>query len=187
MRATGAAGRAVLAAPLLAADATASPAGREPDSSLARCHALYWLTANLAEEAPVGLVLDDAHWADASSLRFLQFALPRLEGLPVAVVLATRAAEPGVDHHALDALAADPLALVLRPAGGARAADRSSHGRARRAAAPGAGGRGRHGARARRRGARRRRPAAQGERASRAVGGARRRARRGAVRGRHPE
>src|SRR5438445_8429188 len=47
-------------------DATAT--GGDP--SVAQFHSLYWLTANLAEEAPVALVIDDIHWADASSLRF---------------------------------------------------------------------------------------------------------------------
>lgn len=33
--------------------------------------ALYWLTADLAVEDPLLLVVDDAHWADVPSLRFL--------------------------------------------------------------------------------------------------------------------
>src|SRR4051812_42755810 len=100
----------------------AGPAGAlvagEPEQAadpLTLFHALYWLTANLAEEAPVALVLDDLHWADANSLRFLQFLVPRLEELPALVALATRAHEPGLDRRAIDALATDPLALVLRP------------------------------------------------------------------------
>ena len=34
-------------------------------------HALYWLTANLAAERPLALLVDDAHWADAASLGVL--------------------------------------------------------------------------------------------------------------------
>ena len=96
-----------------------APAGApvpESDPSWAHFHALYWLVANLAEDdGAVALAIDDAHWADASSLRFLQFLAPRLGELPVLLVLAARPSEPGTDHRALDALATDPLTAVLRP------------------------------------------------------------------------
>src|SRR5438067_12441357 len=42
--------------------------GRSLDPAWSHLHALYWLTANFAEEAPVALAIDDAHWADAESL-----------------------------------------------------------------------------------------------------------------------
>ena len=68
----GAAGRA--AALLLGGDASV-PAG----ASHGLLHALYWLCANLAEETPVLLAVDDLQWADELSLRFLGFlvAAPR--------------------------------------------------------------------------------------------------------------
>ena len=44
-----------------------------PDASFAVLHGLYWLCANLAADQLVVLSVDDAHWADASSLRFLAF------------------------------------------------------------------------------------------------------------------
>src|ERR671917_290484 len=75
-----------------------------PDPALAHFHALYWLIANRAEQGPVALVVDDVHWADASSLRFLAFVVPRLEGLPVLLALATRTAEPGADRRPVDAI-----------------------------------------------------------------------------------
>src|SRR4051794_27598850 len=110
-------GAAGLAQPLLDPGGRAGdPGDAGSDVSLARFHALYWLTANLAEEAPVGLVVDDVHWADSSSLRFLQFLIPRVEELPVLVALASRPPEPGADRKPIDALATDPLAHVLRPA-----------------------------------------------------------------------
>jgi DNA-binding CsgD family transcriptional regulator len=105
-------GAAGLAEPLLGGGQAPGRAVVEP---LALFHALYWLTANLAEDEPVALVIDDLHWADASSLRFLQFLAPRLEELPVLVALATRAREVGLDRRAIDALATDPLAVALRP------------------------------------------------------------------------
>jgi predicted ATPase len=39
------------------------------DTSFAVLHGLYWLAANMAEVRPVLVVVDDAHWADGSSLR----------------------------------------------------------------------------------------------------------------------
>ncbi len=78
-------------------------------------HALYWLCANLADEAPVALVVDDLHWADRASLRFLEFLGRRLEGLPLLVVAATRVDEPGADHELLRALGRGPAARVLEP------------------------------------------------------------------------
>ena len=96
-------------------------AGSEPvpsgaGASLVYFHALHWLIANLVERAPTVLALDDAHWADVSSLRFLRFLMPRLEELPALVALAARPREPGASGEALDALAADRSATVLRPA-----------------------------------------------------------------------
>ena len=49
-------------------------------------HGLYWLTANLAARQPVLIVVDDAHWADAASLRWLAYLAGRLEGPEVAVL-----------------------------------------------------------------------------------------------------
>src|SRR5918992_4387694 len=116
-RATLLHGAAGLAAPLLGRglpEREAADPGADP--SLAHFHALYWLTANLAEEAPTALVVDDVHWADAGSLLFVGFLLPRLDELPVLVALAARSPEPGVDRQTINALATDPLARVLRPA-----------------------------------------------------------------------
>ena len=110
-------GAASLAVPLVSAGSVAAEDdAARVDAAPARFHALYWLTANLAEEAPVALVIDDVQWADAASLRFLGFLLPRLEELPVLLALASRPSEPGIDRRPIDALATDALALVLRPA-----------------------------------------------------------------------
>lgn len=53
-------------------------------------HALYWLCANLAEEQPLLILVDDLQWADELSLRFLGFLARRLDGLTVAVIAGTR-------------------------------------------------------------------------------------------------
>ena len=88
------------------------------DPSFATLNALYWLTANLAEQAPVLLAVDDAHWADEPSLRFLRFLAPRLDDVPVALVLAARPAGSAV----LAELLADPDVAIVRPRGLSEAA-----------------------------------------------------------------
>ena len=77
-------------------------------------HALYWLTAALAERSPLLLIVDDAHWSDAASLQYLAFLLPRLEELPVLLVLARRPGETE-QNCTLARIATDPLAQRLAP------------------------------------------------------------------------
>jgi DNA-binding CsgD family transcriptional regulator len=84
-----------------------------PDPSFAVLHGLYWLCANLAAERPLALVVDDAHWADGASLRFLAFLLPRLEELHAAVLLGARPAEAGESRELLAALTTDPATEVV--------------------------------------------------------------------------
>src|SRR6266571_1338010 len=84
------------------------------DPSFAILHGLYWLCANLATAGPVCLVVDDAHWADAPSLRYLAFLLTRLQELDVALVLATRPRDPGTDGELLATLTTDASAEVIR-------------------------------------------------------------------------
>jgi DNA-binding CsgD family transcriptional regulator len=87
------------------------PSGVDP--SFAILHGLYWLCANLAAASPLCIVVDDAHWADAPSLRYLAFLLTRLEELDVALVLATRPCEAGTDAELLASVATDPSAQVI--------------------------------------------------------------------------
>jgi DNA-binding CsgD family transcriptional regulator len=105
------AGAAVLAEPVLFA---ADPeAGAEP--SFSALHGLYWLTVNLADARPLLLAVDDVHWADVASLRWLIYLARRLAGVPLALVLATRAAEPGPVQELLDELLVIPEVAVLQP------------------------------------------------------------------------
>ena len=64
------------------------------DDPFAARHALYWLTANLSAERPLALFVDDAHWADTASMDVLVHVAHRLEGIPVALVVACRTEEP---------------------------------------------------------------------------------------------
>jgi DNA-binding CsgD family transcriptional regulator len=83
------------------------------DPSFAILHGLYWLCANLGRRCPLLLCIDDVHWADQASLRFLHYLGRRVGELPVAVVAAARPAEPTGGSPLLAALAADPSAEVL--------------------------------------------------------------------------
>jgi DNA-binding CsgD family transcriptional regulator len=87
------------------------------DPSFAILHGLYWLCANLGRRSPLLLCVDDAHWADHASLRFLSFLGRRVDELPVAVVAAARPADSAEGSLLLAAFAADPSieALTLAP------------------------------------------------------------------------
>lgn len=70
------------------------PGGDRESDSFAVLHGLYWVTAAMAERRPLLLAMDDAHLADAGSLDYLGFLLPRLEELPVLLILTARPNEP---------------------------------------------------------------------------------------------
>ena len=107
------AGAAALARPVLfAADPDDSA---EPSFSV--LHGLYWLTVNLADARPLLVTVDDAHWADVASLRWLIYLARRLAGVPLALVLATRAAGPGHVQELLDELLVIPEVAVHHPGG----------------------------------------------------------------------
>lgn len=78
-------------------------------------HGLFWLTTNVASEAPMLLCVDDAHWCDGASLRFLLYLRRRLEGLPVLLLIAARPGEPGSEEHLVDLVGAGERARVVRP------------------------------------------------------------------------
>jgi len=106
------AGAAGLARPALLAELPSPGA----DPVFATLHGLFWLCVNLAERAAVAVLVDDAQWADAPSLRFLNYLARRLDGLAIGVVLGLRAGEPRASGELVSALADDPSASVLRPA-----------------------------------------------------------------------
>ena len=89
---------------------------RDAADAYAILHGLYWFVANLADLRPVLLLVDDAQWADAASLRWLAFLLHRLDGMPVALMLAMRSREAAVEEAPLDEFVSDPDVLMIRPA-----------------------------------------------------------------------
>lgn len=113
-------GAAGLAAPLLglAADAKAEryTGALGDDPTAAALHGLYWLTANLAAESPLLVAVDDMHWSDTASLRFLAYLARRIGELPILLLAASR---PPIEAHApelIEALGADPAVRRLEPA-----------------------------------------------------------------------
>ena len=108
------AGAAALAEPLF--DAAQLDAGPVADSSLATLHGLYWLTSNIAARRRLLLAIDDLHWCDLPSLRWLAYLLPRMEGLDLLVLVGLRPAEPGEDPALVGQIVSDSLATVVRPA-----------------------------------------------------------------------
>ena len=108
-------GAAANARPILGGDAGIPQAIGE-DRVLSLVHGLYWLAANLADEAPLLLCVDDAHWADPPSLRFLRYLARRLDGLRVVLLVATRPVERGTPQgDAIARLAAEEDCLELDP------------------------------------------------------------------------
>jgi DNA-binding CsgD family transcriptional regulator len=93
----------------------ASAADGGASDAFAALHGLYWFAVNLSGLRPVLLLVDDAQWSDADSLRWLAFLLHRLEGVPLALVLAVRMGEAG-EQALLDELISDPSVSVISPA-----------------------------------------------------------------------
>jgi DNA-binding CsgD family transcriptional regulator len=106
------AGAAALAAPVLAEPASDVD---EPGPASAAFHGLYWFTANLAAAHPLLVIVDDVHWADMASLRWLAHLAPRLEGLALSLLLAARPHEAGEGEELLDVIFSAPEIEVVRP------------------------------------------------------------------------
>jgi DNA-binding CsgD family transcriptional regulator len=107
-------GAANVVGPILA-QGVAPPLPTVGDSSFPILHGLYWLTANLAERRPLLLAIDDAHWGDAESLRFLHYLTGRLEEAPVLLALTARPTEPDAQGELIAAIASDPAAKTVHP------------------------------------------------------------------------
>ena len=72
-------------------------------------HGLYWLAANFASRTPTLLVVDDLHWADEPSLRWLHYLARRLEGLPLLLLTGTRPPEQANLPALVGELLTDPV------------------------------------------------------------------------------
>ena len=92
------------------------------DERYAVIHGLYWLVLHLAASQPgasasrpVVILVDDAHWADAPSLRFLAYLSQRTADLRLALVVAAGRHEPSTDARALASLRSSARQALLQP------------------------------------------------------------------------
>ena len=87
------------------------------DAGFEALHSLYWLVVNMADQAPVLVLVDDCQWADQDSLRFLAYLAQRIEGLPVMMLLTGRPPDAGADEAGAlwVQLASRPAAAALYP------------------------------------------------------------------------
>ncbi len=108
-------GAARHASPLFGLEQHGAAALSPVENSFAILHGLFWLTANVAHDAPLLLAIDDLHWCDPASLRFVDYLAQRIEGLPIVLAATLRPNEPDVDSLLLDSFAAGPLVTELRP------------------------------------------------------------------------
>ena len=102
----------------LAALALTRDVPRGDEDSFAVLHGLYWLTADIAHQAPLLLAVDDLHWADQPSQRFVAHLAHRLEGLAVLLVLTVREPRSGTAQQKslIAGLATEASVIALRPA-----------------------------------------------------------------------
>ncbi|TDB82682.1 LuxR C-terminal-related transcriptional regulator [Micromonospora sp. KC721] len=75
-----------------------------PVGDLAVLHGLYWLVVGVCAEAPLAIIIDDVQHADQPTLRLLAYLRPRLDGLPLTLILALTSGAP----------VSDPLAEILQ-------------------------------------------------------------------------
>ncbi len=75
-------------------------------------HGLHRLCSNFAAKRPFLLVIDDAHWADWPSFRFLTYLARRIENEPLAVLAALRPTETDPPQKAVDELTKGPATVL---------------------------------------------------------------------------
>lgn len=88
--------------------------GNPPDGTTV-CFGVEHLVAELAGAGPLLVAIDDAHWADRASLEALAFLARRITELGAVLIIASRVDEASRVTDVLDAIAAAPGALRLRP------------------------------------------------------------------------
>jgi hypothetical protein len=89
--------------------------GLTSDATFAALHGLYWLTANVAADGPLLLSVDDLHWCDRPSLRYLAYLVRRLEDMPALIGATLRSTDPGTDPALIAEIEHDPATYAVRP------------------------------------------------------------------------
>ena len=117
-------GAAALALPIFSDAAVAAEA-----SLGAMLHGLFWMVAQLADERPLLLVVDDAQWSDLPSLRWLGYMAARIHDLGAVVAIGVRSGEAGIAGQMLEAVAGAPATrrLTVRPLSRQASDDLVSH------------------------------------------------------------
>jgi DNA-binding CsgD family transcriptional regulator/tetratricopeptide (TPR) repeat protein len=85
------------------------------DVSYGILHGLFWLTANAAADRPLLLAIDDLHWCDRASMRFIAYLERRIGGIPAVVAAAVRTGEPSAEPLLLDEIAQGSAVVSVRP------------------------------------------------------------------------
>ena len=109
-RATVLAGPAGMAAPVLGfATPEAPPGVGDP------LHGMFWTCVALADRRALVVAVDDAHWLDAESGRFIAHLARRLAELPILLLATARPSEPGAVSPVLAELRATAIVLAPQP------------------------------------------------------------------------
>ena len=103
--------------------AAAGPAGAllldgdvpDTDATTTIAHSLFWVCSALAEQRPLALLIDDAHWADRASLETLAYLARRVHDIPLLIILAVRSHEPTAALDVLAEFGAIQDVAVLEP------------------------------------------------------------------------
>ena len=85
------------------------------DAMHAAVRGLVWLASNLGERGPAVLIVDDVHWADAPSLRWLALLARSVGELRIGVLCAVRSGEPAAAPELLAELLASAPEPPVRP------------------------------------------------------------------------
>ncbi|SDO55734.1 AAA ATPase domain-containing protein [Nakamurella panacisegetis] len=83
---------------------------------------LFDVTVRIAGGRPLVLVVDDCHWLDVPSLRYLAYLAAKIAELPVLLVLATRPDAGPLRQPVVDEILSGPNVALLRPPTLSRAA-----------------------------------------------------------------
>jgi DNA-binding CsgD family transcriptional regulator len=85
------------------------------DGTMLIAHGVLWLCSAMADDQPLALVIDDAHWADRPSLEVLSYLARRIDDLPLLIALAARGDDPDAASDLLSLLGGVRSATVLHP------------------------------------------------------------------------
>jgi DNA-binding CsgD family transcriptional regulator len=97
------------AAPAASALGLPWPDRHAPDAHAVR-HGLFWLAAHLCDGGALVIAVDDLHWSDVASLRWVLYLAARIDNLPMALVVTVRTPE-ATPHDLVPALGLEPAAI----------------------------------------------------------------------------